>query len=181
MIVRKKNSLSLFIIALCISLVVLIINFCIIVCQMALSPRTSPPPSIDLAMDIPNIKEGVTLPLEKLEMEIFFGLYIQKLNILTHTLVKCEFKSQHAEYTFFEINDLEEKDYSFTINEKNEIEYKNSRYIKMPSSLFIDEAGTCSIGFYFYGEETNYSSAGKAIWCEMTYKKDDKILFLKKE
>lgn len=139
---------------------------------------SSIPPSINLALKISNIENGLTFDLNNIELLIYYGLY-EKENSSPNSIVKCQFKSNDVEYTFFVIDDLSEKDYSFSRNDKNEIEYHCSKNITMPSTLFTDDFGDCSIGLYFYGKDSDHLISSKGIVADLTYEKHNETLSLK--
>ena len=140
-------------------------------------PRSPSSTSIDLALDIPNIENGLSFDLHNINLKIYYGLYMGQ-NSSPNSIVKCQFKSYNVEYTFFIIDELSKKDYSFSKNSANEIEYNCFTYITIPSTLFTDDFGTCMIGLYFYDEDSDYSVLSKGIAIDLEYEKHDGILNL---
>lgn len=157
------------------NLLFVLLCFCLSGCGPKLVP-----PSIDFTFEIHGVENGLSLPLDNIVLKISYGLYLDHNSHESDAIVRFQFESDELEYkyVFFEINDLNEKDYSYYLDGDGKAVCHCFADLYFPRDLFPHDSGKFYVGYGFFHEGLDTPSMG--IGCDLKYEIVNENINIKK-
>jgi len=125
-----------------------------------------------MAMKINDIEKGLTFDVNNAELIVYYGFPYKGLD----AIVRFEYISDDKKCVLYELNDIINNDYSYSLDKNNEIVFNCSVNLVLPKTLFDKDFDYFTIGYYFYGEDNNYTTSGLGICSSLQYELNGDIV-----